>query len=1296
MATSMSAAFYDLSTALLLGLLAAGLMGPPQARGKRIHTAIKKLLGAGLVIASLGFFILPSKAQAAAPTFNTFSGIAAAASGGADPTVTLPAHALNDILLLATIVRSNTATVATPAGWTQIGSPTVRSTVATYQFFWKRAASGSETNPLIDRTGTTGDVYAAVITYRGATTTGDPWEVQGTVTKGTTDPSVITGITTLTANSLVVVAVAGENDNNASIITTGTAPSAYAVHYVESATGAHGVITFSEAARTTAGATGNVSVDWNTAVPVGFGGIVLALRPPQLPFNYRKAITIDHTKVGNSGAPTTLANYPFLYSVTDANLKTVANGGHVSNAAGAGTITIDNPGASTATGGGVSSLTIPSFAVGAGANRLLLVGVSVTNNNVNGTRALNSVTFNGVNLLQVTTVASGDDRVWIYRMVNPPNVTADIVATFAGTGGGVLGAVSFTGVDQTTPLGTPVTESQGDGSITVTAADNEWIFDVIVLEGGTLTVGADQTQRWNLSSGSIGGASTQPGSFDDIMSWTYGAATSRAQAGVAIKPAGSLAGYDMIFRAFDSDNPGANICGAGVDDCTLDHEIEEYDPTTGKLVAWVRIPVLKAFSYTTPAPLDTKIYIYYGNTDITTSTENPTGVWDTDFKGVWHVKEATDAGKADSTVNTNHGAPKNGPATITGKISGALTFDGTNDVLRVNDANSLDMSSAFTLSAWIKPNAAIDNTADYNQGLMDKGVFQLFFDKSDGKLHFTTASGTSGWTLNFDTGAAIELTASLAAYNGKLYAGEGTSNGDGDVIVYDGTSWKKPGDVGFTGFNGTFQWIPALTVYKGKLYAGQASANGAGDVLVFDGTSWIKPGDAGCTPSSGCFDGAQQLLGALAAYNGKLYAGQGTAGNTNGTGDIAVFDNTSWIKPPDAGCTASSGCFDGAADIIRAFAVYNGKLYAGQGDDAGEGDVLVFDGTSWIKPGDAGCTPSSGCFDGAQEIIHALAVYDGKLYAGQGQSAAGDGDVLVFDGTSWVTPASPLTSPTCSTNTTCFDGAFEKIQAFAVYNGRLYAGQGDSAGMADILVFDGTQWWKPGDAGAPPDVYDAGATIERVRALAVYNGKLYATLGESAGDGDILVLDNGKSLSSAKSSWAVDWHHVVASYDGTTMSIYVAGALDSSQSITFTPNTNALSLLLGTTYGSQMAGGSAEAFAGILDEIRISSVARSAHWIKTEYNNTCTVGVDPGCTSVFYTVGTEEGPNAPSLARLTQAHALSHDGASTRVVELHWRTSYEVDHLGFHVYREEQGARTRITPGRSSRARRSRAARGPC
>src|SRR5437867_505116 len=484
----------------LRGLLAAGPMGPAQARGKWIHTAIKKLLGAGLVIASLGFFILASNAQAAAPTFQSFSAIAAAASGSAGPTVTLPAHAADDILLLATIIRTNIDTIATPAGWTQIGSPTVRSTVATYQFFWKRAASSSETNPSIARAGSTfGDIYAAVIVYRGAIMLGDPWEVKGTVTTGITMTAAITGITTLTADSLVVVAVPGEDNNNASITTTGTDPAAYTEHYVESTTGADGVVTFSEFARTTAGATGTVSVAWDTAVSVGWGGIVLALKPQPpptagaLPFSYRKKITIDHGKVGTSGA--TLTDYPFLFNVTDTNLKTVANGGHV-------------------------------------------------------------------------------------------------------------------------------TDPQGD---------------------------------------------------------------------------------DIIFRALDP-----TTCNDGQLVCTLDHEIENYNPATGTLVAWVRIPSVNAFS----ASSDTAIYIYSGTTDITASTQYPAGVWNANYNAVWHLKE-NPAGTApqmkDSTTNALH-ATSTGSMTLSqqvaGQINGSLNFDGTNDGLNIPSYTIGDTTTGyFTLEAWINETA---------------------------------------------------------------------------------------------------------------------------------------------------------------------------------------------------------------------------------------------------------------------------------------------------------------------------------------------------------------------------------------------------------------------------------------------------------------------------------------------------------------------------------------------------------------------------------------------------------------
>ena len=36
---------------------------------------------------------------------------------------------------------------------------------------------------------------------------------------------------------------------------------------------------------------------------------------------------------------------------------------------------------------------------------------------------------------------------------------------------------------------------------------------------------------------------------------------------------------------------------------------------------------------------NTTIYIYYGNSSISTDQSNPTGVWDANFLAVWHLKE---------------------------------------------------------------------------------------------------------------------------------------------------------------------------------------------------------------------------------------------------------------------------------------------------------------------------------------------------------------------------------------------------------------------------------------------------------------------------------------------------------------------------------------------------------------------------------------------------------------------------------------------------------------------------------
>ncbi|MCK4791868.1 MAG: DUF2341 domain-containing protein, partial [Desulfobacteraceae bacterium] len=119
----------------------------------------------------------------------------------------------------------------------------------------------------------------------------------------------------------------------------------------------------------------------------------------------------------------------------------------------------------------------------------------------------------------------------------------------------------------------------------------------------------------------------------------------------------NASGYDIIFKASDGTTQ-------------LDHEIEEYDGTNGSLIAWVRIPTLDYND-------DTVIYMYYGNPCIDSSTENVTGVWNSNYVGVWHLKEngngSVDEYK-DSTQYTNHGQGGEGdslfvPTQVSGKIS---------------------------------------------------------------------------------------------------------------------------------------------------------------------------------------------------------------------------------------------------------------------------------------------------------------------------------------------------------------------------------------------------------------------------------------------------------------------------------------------------------------------------------------------------------------------------------------------------------------------------------------------------
>jgi glucose/arabinose dehydrogenase/PKD repeat protein len=79
----------------------------------------------------------------------------------------------------------------------------------------------------------------------------------------------------------------------------------------------------------------------------------------------------------------------------------------------------------------------------------------------------------------------------------------------------------------------------------------------------------------------------------------------------------------------------------------------------------------------------------------------------TGLVGAWSFDEASGTSAADASGSGNTGTIS-GAARTAGRYGGALSFDGVNDWVTVNDANSLDLTNRMTLEAWVRPTALGD------------------------------------------------------------------------------------------------------------------------------------------------------------------------------------------------------------------------------------------------------------------------------------------------------------------------------------------------------------------------------------------------------------------------------------------------------------------------------------------------------------------------------------------------------------------------------------------------------------
>jgi hypothetical protein len=120
----------------------------------------------------------------------------------------------------------------------------------------------------------------------------------------------------------------------------------------------------------------------------------------------------------------------------------------------------------------------------------------------------------------------------------------------------------------------------------------------------------------------------------------------------------------------------------------------------------------------------------------------------------------------------------------------------------------------------------------------------------------------------------------------------------------------------------------------------------------------------------------------------------------------------------------------------------------------------------------------------------------------------------------------------------------------------------------------------------------------------------------------VIVFSDGLDYSGRDSSvLSAGWHHVVGIWKGSgTPDVYVDGALDNAATITGgtlgSISTTAHALIGATPESSYRS-----YFNGGIDEVRSSKTARSADWIKTEYNN-------QSSPATFYSISSASGSMA--------------------------------------------------------------------
>jgi cysteine-rich repeat protein len=698
-------------------------------------------------------------------------------------------------------------------------------------------------------------------------------------------------------------------------------------------------------------------------------------------------------------------------------------------------------------------------------------------------------------------------------------------------------------------------------------------------------------------------------------------------------------GRDLVFS---SDEAGTTL---------LPSEVVSWNSGAQTSEVWVKVPSISATT-------DTTIWVWYGNPSATLNS-SAGNVWSNNYRGVWHLNETvtdetTGGTHYDSTVNANNGTQYNN-ATTAGKIGNGQSFDGNADYITIPSSSSISLTGPHTLSVWAYRTAI---SAAYTRyivreapGNVDPWVYYgLMQNNNTNDLLLQHATGGAGTAESLSTNADppfnqwYKIDAVYTGTQEQIYINGALNNSRNMVVPNQLSTTTTPlvigGDTEINAewYTGLFDevrvasaarsagWI--TTEYNNQnspsTFAGFCG-NGAisGTEQCDDGN--LNSGDgcsATCTLETGYKCSGSPSSCHIACGDGTLDAGEtcddGNTVSGDGCSSTCQISNAGWstyqaitIDHTKVGANLTN------FPVLLSNSTFLSNVYTNTKSDGSDlfftsdsagTNPIPFEVVSWntvAKTSEVWVNVPS-ISTSADTTIYAWynnpSALIPSLVSNNSRQKVWDSNYKgVWHLNETVTDESSGAIHYDSTSNAMNGSQFQNTNmAGKIGNGQSFDGSNDYINLGTSTALAPSnftiEFWMNGRAvrGDYDDPLSRWGNSTNTPCSWLFDYRPGLTMS------DTVYTSTAYGTGSTATLPLNSWNYVAATYDGSYLKDYVNNNAPTQTSVTGTVQANAGTTAIGCKYAD---GTCYYPFNGIVDEVRISSVARSAGWLSTEYNN---------------------------------------------------------------------------------------------